>query len=122
MSDNETVNWLYVLFSNISMLGPALLYWLSWVLIPVGWLANTDLMDTDAILRWLAWAVLAFIASFFQEAWIDEIQDLYNGDGFTFQDTLDDINDATETTVDDIVKSISLGTCYLILDCQIHYE
>lgn len=87
IKDNDLVNWFYVLFSNISMLGPVLLYWVSTALIIVGYAVDTfEYFDLDALLKLVAWIVISFVASYYQEAWIDEIQDLYSGDRFTFQE------------------------------------
>lgn len=71
--DNETINWLFVLTSNFSMLGPILLYWVSIVLIPVGWIADSNFFDISSLLKWISWIFVAIVASFYQVAWIDDI-------------------------------------------------
>ena len=78
--DNDNVNWLFVLLSNITLLGPVLGYWLAAILVPIGWATNTDYYSTNALIRWLCWIVVAFFASFYQVAWIDDVRAVYTGD------------------------------------------
>ena len=86
IKDNDLINWLFVLFSNISMLGPVLLYWVSTILIIVGYAVDGFEDFGTYGPRLAAWILVTFIASYYQEAWIDEIQDLYKGDNFTFEE------------------------------------
>lgn len=79
------VNWLYVLSSNVTMLGPILLYWVSILLIFVGWAVDWfKFLDVMGVIRLAMWIVFSFFMSYFQIAWIDEIQALYEGDRYTF--------------------------------------
>ncbi len=107
--NNETVNWLYVLTSNLTMLGPILLYWVSIIMIVVGWIADQS-VTFEAVLKWLAWIVLAFIASFYQIEWIGDIRDLYSGDLFTGTKELEkidtEISDTVESTVDTVESTV----------------
>ena len=90
VKDNDVVNWLYVLFSNISMLGPVLIYWLSSLLILVGYAVDGfEFFGFNELWKWAFQVVVFFVASYYQEAWIDEIQDLYSGDNFTFEEQLE---------------------------------
>lgn len=98
--ENELVNWIYVLFSNFTMLGPVIVYWVSIVLILIGWAVDSfDLVDSDALLKWFTWIVLSFFASFYQVAWIDEVRTVYSGDRWTFEDEISDLQDSTEDTI-----------------------
>ena len=74
IKDSELVNWLFVLFSNISMLGPVLIYWLSTVLIIVGYAVDGfKYMDLTSLFKLVVWIFASFLSSYYQEAWIDEI-------------------------------------------------
>ena len=42
VKDNDNVNWLFVLFSNITLLGPILGYWVAVILIPIGWATDSS--------------------------------------------------------------------------------
>lgn len=102
LPDNENVNWLYVMFSNFTLLGPILLYWLASILIVIGWIdASFDYNTTETYIRFALWILLSFVASWYQLAWIDSIRDLYSGDNWTGSEELDDIQDSIETSVDD---------------------
>jgi hypothetical protein len=97
--DNEDLNWLFVTSSNFTMLGPILLYWVSIVLIPIGWAVDGfDLVSTSSIIEWVAWIFVAIIASFYQVAWIDDIRTLYSGDNWTGEGELDDLEGEVEET------------------------
>lgn len=100
VDDNETVNWLYVLTSNFTMLGPVLLYWISIIMIVVGWaLDGFDYVDSDALIKWVAWVFLAFFGSFYQVAWINEVNKVYTGDNWTFSEEIEDLQNSTEDTI-----------------------
>lgn len=100
VDDNDNVNWLYVLFSNLTMVGPILAYWISVVLIPIGWVVDgLDLVTASTVLKWTAWVFTAFVVSFYQVAWIDEVRAVYSGDRGTFGDMIDDLDDSVEDTV-----------------------
>jgi len=98
LEDNETVNWLFVMTSNFTMLGPILLYWLATIMIMVGWVTDNDIMFTG---RWVGkfflWVLLTFVASFYQISWIDSIRDLYSGDSWVFEE-VESIQDSVEDT------------------------
>ena len=80
VSDNENINWLFVLLSNVTLIGPILGYWLAVILVPIGWASDSDYYSTEALIRWLCWIVVAFFASFYQVAWIDDVRAVYTGD------------------------------------------
>jgi hypothetical protein len=61
---NPTINWLFVLFSNVSMLGPIFGYWLSILIIPIGWAAEGS-FTWEALTRLFCWIIVSFFASFF---------------------------------------------------------
>ena len=66
IKENETVNWLFVLFSNVSMMGPYLLYWVSILLIFVGYAIDLfALLDPIGIVKFVIWIMLSFAASYF---------------------------------------------------------
>ena len=103
VDDNEDVDWLFVLSSNLTMLGPVIIYWVSIVLIPVGWvLDGFDTINTDQFVRYAAWVILAFVSSVYQIAWIDNVRAVYNGDQFTFEEQLGDIEDSVEDNASEI--------------------
>ena len=64
VNGNDTLNWLFVIFSNFTMTGPILGYWLSIILVPIGWISNSLATPFD-IIRWLLWFVVVCIASFY---------------------------------------------------------
>ena len=66
LNDNETVNWLFVLFSNLTMIGPILGYWVSLILIVVGWAVDSfSLVDMAAVINFIIWLFTAFVASWY---------------------------------------------------------
>ena len=64
VNDNDTLNWLFVIFSNFTMTGPILGYWLSIILVPIGWISNSIVSPLE-IFRWFLWIVVIFFASFY---------------------------------------------------------
>lgn len=103
LEDNSTVNWLFVMFSNLSMLGPVLLYWLAAVLIPAGWILDSfgTTFNWKTLLKWMGYLAMSVVTSYYQEAWIENIRDLYLGDGWTFEEELGDLNETVEDTIVD---------------------
>ena len=110
VKDNETLLWLQVLFSNLTMFGPLGIYWLSLITILLGWVIDLfDLIGAKDIAKLVAWFFTAIVASFFQFKWIGEVRAIYPGDKSTFEDTVDnwhdtwtdDYYDETETQIDD---------------------
>ena len=87
------------------MLGPILLYWLSIILIVIGWIdAGFSGLTGETYLRFALWILMSFVASWYQLAWIDEIRDLYSGDNWTGSDEMEDLQDSIETSVDDATR------------------
>ena len=66
VADNETVNWLFVLTGNLTMLGPIFGYWLSALLILIGWVVSVgEGLSLTGIISYTFYVMLAFILSFY---------------------------------------------------------
>jgi hypothetical protein len=98
VQDNEMVNWLFVLTGNLTMLGPIFGYWLSALLILVGWIVSAgDGVGVGGVISFTFYLMLAFILSFYQVAWIDTVRGVYSGDMNTLTDNINSI----DTSIDD---------------------
>ena len=91
VDDNDNINWLYVLFSNLTMFGPLGFYWLSLLLIIAGWIIKVfDGFSAKQAFYLFEWFFTAVFASVLQWSWIDAVRAEYTGDNKTAGDKVDD--------------------------------
>ena len=82
LPEQENILRFYVTMSNVSMLGPLGLYWITLLMIMIGWgigLAN-DGFSLRGFLYLVLWFVTCVAGSVLQWAWIDDVRALYDGD------------------------------------------
>ena len=98
---NDTLNYLYVLFSNLTMLGPSGLYWASILFIIVGWACDKfAYVGTYDAVFFGFYVVITQIAGLMQVTWIKQVQKVYQGnsDGSSWNDESDTVNKWEENT------------------------
>ena len=94
VKDNENVDWAFVLFSNLTMLGPLGVYWVSLILILLGWvLTGFKGFGLKTIAYLLEYFFTVVIVSTVQWAWIEDIRSIYGGDRNTGEDKIEDWHD-----------------------------
>lgn len=69
-----------VFSANLSLFGPLGLYWLAVVLAAIGWVSS---FTTKKLFKWFLMITVAWFASIYQVAWIDDVRLVYNGSKFT---------------------------------------
>ncbi len=105
--DNTDVEWLYVLFSNFTMLGPIALYWLSSILIVIGWIdVKFASLGPGTYIRFALWVFMSFAASWYQLDWIDVIRSLYSGSNWTGTKQFEDVQSQVDTIVNDATGAL----------------
>jgi hypothetical protein len=94
MKENENVHWAMVFFSNLTLMGPIMIYWITAALIAIGWVVGLftafSLWGTAKMIIWFA---LIIAASTLQWQWIDIIRASYTGDKGTASGFVDKWHD-----------------------------
>ena len=85
---NDTLNYLFVLFSNWTMLGPVGFYWASILLVIVGWACDKFVVSTYNGVFFGFFVIVSQIAGLMQVTWIHQVQQAYQGDKNATSDTV----------------------------------
>ncbi len=77
---SETIAYYFVTFSNLTMLGPIIVYWATLALVLLSWILSGFASVLKSLLYFFELLILYIFASYFQWQWIDEVRAIYTGD------------------------------------------
>ena len=77
---SDTITYLFVTFSNLTLLGPIIMYWVTLALVLLSWIFSGFSSTLTMLLLFLELAIVYLFASYFQWQWIDEVRAIYTGD------------------------------------------
>jgi len=82
--ENETFSYYFVTFSNLTMLGPIMIWWVTLALAMIGWIIGGLNNAIWAIIYFLEILIVYVVGSYFMWAFIPGVRALYTGDKDTF--------------------------------------
>ena len=76
---NDMIDYLYVLFSNLTLLGPIAGYWVTIFMVLIGWAIQKFQITLTEGLALLFWVPISQVVGYMQMIWILKVRFAYSG-------------------------------------------